>query len=426
VPVIPVLDPKEADRWIAGRAAAAIDHEARAAVAPILADVRARGDAALLEYTRRFDGAARVSVEVRAEERREAWRRLEPERRRALEAACAAIEAFHRAQRRPGERVRVRPGVEVSREFRPVPRVGAYVPGGRAAYPSTVLMTCVPARIAGCPTVVLCTPPGPDGRVPDAVLAAAELAGVERVFAVGGAQAIAALAYGTESVPRVDKIVGPGNRYVTAAKWLVSDAVAIDLPAGPSEVVVLAGATADPRWVAAELVAQAEHGPDGLCVAIATEPARAGQIAAEVERQVDALPDPGPARATLARSAVCTAPDPDTAIDWVNALAPEHLVLMTEDDDAALARVANAGSVFLGPYATVVAGDYATGANHVLPTGGRARAAGGLALDDFGKWIQVQRVTRDGLGELAHTLTTLARCEGLEAHARAVAIRLER
>jgi len=425
VPLIPLLDPSGADRWIAGRAATTIDREARAAVAPILAEVRARGDAAVLEYTRRFDGPTRISVEVTREERRQACRRLDPEQRRALEAAGAAIEAFHRAQRRVGERVCVGPGVEIWREFRPVPRVGAYVPGGRAAYPSTVLMTCLPARIAGCPSVVLCTPPGPDGCVPDAVLAAAELAGVERVFAVGGAQAIAALAYGTESVPRVDKIVGPGNRYVTAAKWLVSEAVAIDLPAGPSEVVVVAGATAEPRWVAAELVAQAEHGPDGLCVAIAAAPVLAGRIAAEVERQVEALPDPGPARATLARSAVCIAPDPDTAIDWVNALAPEHLVLMTEDDDAVLARVANAGSVFLGPYATVVAGDYATGANHVLPTGGRARAVGGLAVDDFGKWIQVQRVRRDGLRALAHTLTTLARCEGLEAHARAAAIRLE-
>lgn len=426
MPLIPVLRPEEAAHWIARRKATVADEGAWAAVAPIVADVRARGDAAVLEYTRRFDGAVRSCVEVRAAERRAAWRRLSRERRRALETAGEAIEAFHRAQRRPGERVAVRAGVETWRVFRPILRVGAYVPGGRAAYPSTVLMTCIPARIAGCPTVVLCTPPGPDGRVPDAVLAAAELAGVERVFAVGGAQAIAALAYGTESVPRVDKIVGPGNRYVTAAKLLVSAVVTIDLPAGPSEVVVLADATAHPGWVAAELVAQAEHGPDGLCVAVTTEPDLAERIAAEVERQVDALPDPAAARATLARSAVCTAPDVQLAMDWVNTLAPEHLLLLTAEDDAMLARVVNAGSVFLGPYATVVAGDYAAGTNHVLPTGGRARAAGGLCVDDFGKWVQVQRVTRDGLRELADTLTTLARCEGLEAHARAVEIRLER
>jgi histidinol dehydrogenase len=306
-----------------------------------------------------------------------------------------------------------------------VDRVGIYVPGGRADYPSSVLMAGVPARLAGCPEVVVCAPPGPDGRPPASVLAAAELLELDRVFAVGGAQAVAALAFGTETIPRVDKIVGPGNRYVTAAKLLVFGLVDVDMPAGPSEIVALADADADAAWIAADLISQAEHAPDALAVCVTPDAALAGRVAQEAERQLAALPEPEIARTSLGRSAICVAPDLDGAIAWVNRLAPEHLTIVTRDAERVLDRIFNAGSVFLGPYAPVAAGDYATGSNHVLPTARHARAFDGLSVDDFGKWIQAQELTGDGLRALANAVTTLARWEGFEAHARAVEIRLE-
>lgn len=422
---IPILRGREAEDWVGRCRWPEPDIEARAAVEPILAAVRTRGDEAVREYTRRLDGVSLVSLEARREDRRDALRGLSAERRRALETARANLERFHRAQLRTESSVEVRAGVTVWREFRPLERVGIYVPGGRADYPSSVLMAGVPARLAGCPEIVVCAPPGADGRPPVSVLAVAELLGIERVYAIGGAQAIGALAFGTESVPRVDKIVGPGNRYVTAAKLLVYGLVDIDMPAGPSEIVVLADAGAKPEWVAADLISQAEHAPDALAACVTCDAEWAARLAETVERQVADLPRGEIARESLARSAICVAPGLDAALAWVNALAPEHLTIVTRDAEAVLNRVVHAGSVFVGPYTPVAAGDYATGSNHVLPTARHARAFDALGVDDFGKWIQVQQLTAGGLRELAETVTTLARWEGLEAHARAVEIRVE-
>ncbi len=422
---IPIRRGAEAARWIAAQVRPAPDEAARAAVAPIVADVRARGDSALRDWTERWDRVRLGRIDASPEDRRAALESLSPERRRALQEAQANLEAFHRVQLRSEPKVEVRPGVTVWREFRPVPRVGIYVPGGRADYPSSLLMAGVPAKLAGCSSVIACVPPRADGRAPDSVLAVAELLGLDGVYAVGGAQAIAALAYGTETVPRVDKIVGPGNRYVTAAKLMVAELVEIDLPAGPTEIVVLADRTANPRWVAADLVSQAEHGPDTLAVCITDDSRTAELVALEAERQAGALAKSDAACASLAASGVCLAPNLEVAIDWVNALAPEHLAVVTSNDEAVAARVMNAGSIFLGPYAPVAAGDYAAGSNHVLPTGRRSRAAGGLSVDSFGKWVQLQRITAEGLRRLSETVTALARWEGFEAHARAVEVRLQ-
>lgn len=421
-----ILSGAEAARWIGERSGMEIDDEARATVEPIVNGVRERGDAALREFSERYDGITAESFfRATADELDTALEHLEPERRRALDVARANIECFHRAQLREETPVDVRPGVTVWRVFRPIERVGIYVPGGLASYPSSVLMSGVPARLAGCKEIVICVPPDSDGRAPTAVLAAARLLGIEEVFAVGGAQAIAALAYGTETVKRVDKIFGPGNRYVTAAKERVFGIVDIDMPAGPSEVVVLADDSANPAWVAADLISQAEHAPDTLAVCVTISRDFADEVAQAVERQLVSLPQPEVARESIARSAICVAEDPDTAMAWVNQIAPEHLTLLTRDDEAALANVDNAGSVFVGPYSPVAAGDYAAGSNHVLPTGGRARAWSGLALDDFGRWMQVQRLSRSGLGDVAETVATLARWEGFEAHARAAEIRFD-
>jgi histidinol dehydrogenase len=422
---VKILAGVEAARWIGERSVIDIDDEARATVEPIVNGVRERGDAALREFSERYDGITAEDFHATSDELDTALEELAPERRRALDVARANIECFHRAQRRQEAFVEVRPGVIVWRVFRPIERVGIYVPGGRASYPSSVLMSGIPARLAGCKEIVICVPPDSDGRAPTAVLAAAQLLDIKEVFAVGGAQAIAALAFGTETVERVHKIFGPGNRYVTAAKERVFGIVDIDMPAGPSEVVVLADDSANPEWVAADLISQAEHAPDTLAVCVTTTSKLADELAAAVERQLVTLPQPEVARESIARSAICVADDSNTAIAWVNQIAPEHLTLMTRDDEAALANIDNAGSVFLGPYSPVAAGDYAAGSNHVLPTGRRARAWSGLELDDFGRWMQVQRLSRSGLGDVAETVATLARWEGFEAHARAAEIRFD-
>lgn len=420
---IPFLEAHMAERWVRDRCEARTDVEARKTVEPILAAVRSGGDAALVELTRKLDGVELTDLEARPEEGRRALVQLAPKRRRALELARANIETFHRSQLRDEIPVRVADGITVWREFRPIRRVGIYVPAGRAGYPSSVLMCAVPALLAGCPEVVICAPPCASGGPPESVHAAAALLGVERVYPVGGAQAIAALAYGTETVPKVDKIFGPGNRYVTAAKELVYGAVDLDMPAGPSEIVVLADEIADPDWVAADLVSQAEHAPDVLTACVTTDAELGRRVREAVARQLQALPDPESADASVSQGAVCVAPDLTTAIEWVNRLAPEHLSIVTRDDRATLRDIANAGSVFLGGYSPVAAGDYAAGSNHVLPTGRRARAWSALSVDDFGRWMQVQEITATGLSQLHEIVPELARWEGFEAHARAVEAR---
>ena len=394
----------------------------RERVASILAAVRRDGDAALRSLALELDGVALAALEVPRERCREALRVLDPTLRSALERAARNIAAFHRAGLPLAFELETEPGVVVGRRPDPLARVGIYAPGGRAAYPSTVLMCAIPARAAGVESVVLCSPPGPGGAPDDIVLAAAELAGVDRVFALGGAGAIAAMAYGTASVPRVDRIVGPGNSYVMEAKLAVTSVCSIDSPAGPSELMVVADGDADADTVAREMIAQAEHDPETSVVAITLGAEAAERIAASIER---GLPDEPRreviAAALAARGALLVAEDQMQALEFAAAYAPEHLLLAVRDPAAALSRVRNAGTVFLGDSSSVAFGDYATGANHTLPTGGLARSYSGLSALDFVRWTTWQRVTPEAAARLADDVARLATAERLPAHARAAA-----
>ncbi|MHB1526087.1 MAG: histidinol dehydrogenase [Candidatus Dormibacteria bacterium] len=384
----------------------------RQEAAALLEQVRWGGDAAVRSLTLRFDGVDIARTLVSPDRIRLAAESADPRLVAALQAAAANIARFHQAQGFSEEVVEVRPGVRGWREWRPLDRVGVYVPGGRAPYPSSVLMLCVPARLAGCREVVLCSPPGPDGGVDSAIMAAASVAGVTEVHAVGGVQAIAAMTYGTESVARVDKLFGPGNAHVTAAKRLVFGEVAVDMPAGPSEVVVITDGSVPPAWLAADLEAQAEHAPDAVGVLVATDPA----VAEEVARRISSE------RLTQVR--VFASSDLERAIRFANDYAPEHLILACRDSARWLPLVTNAGSVFLGAHAPAALGDYATGANHVLPTGGMARSFSPLGLLDFGHTIQVQSVSPPGLAQLAPLVEQIAQVEGFGQHWRSVEVRL--
>ncbi|MFW6039709.1 MAG: histidinol dehydrogenase [Gemmatimonadota bacterium] len=420
--LLPTFDDRAAFDWARPPSPGATDPT------PILEAVRSEGDAALRRLSAQYDECARGTLRVPEGRCREALAGLDARRRAALELARDTIARVHEAQRRSEAVVEVRPGVRVWREFRPIGRVGIYAPGGRAAYPSSLLMAAVPARLAGCREVVVCSPPGPTGEPARAVLAAAALAGVDELYAVGGAQAIGALAYGTETIARVDKIFGPGGAWVNAAKLAVFGVVAIDLPAGPSEVVVWADETAGADRVAAELVAQAEHGPDSRCALALSgaSEARLRELADGVRscaaRRLEALPTTRgrDAAASLRRGATVIAREERAVARWIDEMAPEHLAILGRWPERRLALVSNAGAVFLGRYSPVAGGDYCTGTNHVLPTGGRARGAGGLDLDAFGRWMSVQRLNEQGLRELAPIVETLAEWEGLPAHAAAV------
>lgn len=403
-----------------------IPAQVEAEVRAILEGVRARGDEALWEYARRFDGAplGPSTVCLSDGERRAAAARLQAVDREALALAAQRIEAFHKRQRAQGFSFTEPDGSELGQVVRPLRRVGIYVPGGRAAYPSTVLMAALPARVAGVPEVVVCTPCGPDLQVPPAVVAAADLAGVAAIYRVGGAHAVAALAYGTASIPRVDKIVGPGNIYVAAAKRLVFGAVGIDMIAGPTEVVVVADEAARPDWIAADLLAQAEHDPLAAPVAIVTSRALAEKVSAAATAQVADLPRREIAGAALAaHGAVIVAGGVGEALAVANAVAPEHLELMLADPWRWLPEVQNAGAVFLGGSTPEAAGDYLAGPNHVLPTGGTARFASPLSVEDFVKRTSFAALTPHALRKLAPALARLARLEGLEGHARSAELR---
>jgi histidinol dehydrogenase len=399
---------------------------ARATVRAILADVRSGGDRAVLDHGERLDGVRPASLAVPDVELKRAREAISPDLRAALEAARSNIDEFHRAEAAPNVEFRsgAHPGLEVRTLRRPVDRAGCYVPGGRAAYPSTVLMTAVPARAAGVDEVVVCVPPGPDGRVPDAVLAAAAIADVDAVFCAGGAQAIAALAYGTESVPRVDVIVGPGNVYVALAKREVAAEGAVAVPAafaGPSEVVVVADDTTPPEWAAIDLVVQAEHGPDGLAWLVTWSERVLATVADSVAREVAAAPRRTEIESTLAGNGFAALVDgPDEAIAVANLIAPEHLQLMCSGPEALLPNVRHAGAVFVGPWAPASIGDYVAGPNHVLPTFGSARFAGALTVDDFTKPVHVVQVDPGALATLAPHVEALAEAEGLPAHAESV------
>ncbi|CAN5896889.1 histidinol dehydrogenase [soil metagenome] len=398
--------------------------ETRAIVADICEEVRLGGDAAIATVARQVGGGFR---RVNDSELDSALAGLNADVHEALEAAMKAVRDVHRPQLPRSASVTTHAGVEVTREWTPLSRVGSYVPGGKAAYPSTVIMTVVPAVVAGVAEIVVASPEGPDGTLPPVMAAACRMAGATEVWAMGGAQAIAALAYGTESLEPVDKIVGPGNAWVTAAKLHVFGECAIDLPAGPSEVLVFADSSADPVLVAVDLLCQAEHGPDSPAVLVTTD----GDLVERVEGALAGLLS-GLERSQILSQALAdhgmavVATDRADALEFANEYAAEHVTILTTEAEADADAITSAGSVYVGPWAPESAGDYATGANHVLPTGGLARAFGPLSIENFGSWRQIQRIDRRGLEILAPTITSLATAEGLTAHRLSAQIRLER
>jgi histidinol dehydrogenase len=398
------------------------DSEVRNAAVEIISQVRADGDKALFELASRFDGVALESLEVSRAARRKALDDLEPELRRSMERSATNITAVHRAFLPESSRALPQPGIEIVRRPDPIQRVGVYAPGGRAPYPSSVLMGAIPARVAGVGDVILCSPPERDGMPSPVVLAAAELAGVDRVFSIGGAGAIAAMALGTASVPRVDKIVGPGNAYVAAAKLLLTGAVAIDSPAGPSELLVIADESSTPRVVATELLAQAEHDPMACVVAICVGDDAADRVAECIATLLPTLPRREIAASALRQNgAVLSAASMKQAIDFANSYAAEHLLIAVSEPRAGeiACEVRNAGSVFVGECSSVAFGDYMTGANHVLPTGGLAKSYSGLSTADFIRWTTIQTIDRSAAAGLARDTAVFANSEGLAGHATA-------
>lgn len=398
------------------------------ALRAITEGVRLRGDAALRELARQHTGAVLDSVAVGEEEIAAAATALDAADRAALDTAIANVERFHAAQLPPPLRLETAPGVVCERIALPLDTVGLYVPGGSATLPSTAVMLAVPARVAGCRLRILCTPSRADGRCDPAVLYVARRCGVHRVFRAGGAQAIAAMAYGTESVPRVDKVFGPGNAWVMAAKFALCGRrgmPAADLPAGPSEVLVIADESATPAFVASDLLAQAEHGPDSQALLVTPSRELVRAVDAAIARMLPALRRGGVLTRSLRQSRAILVRDLATAVDVANRYAPEHLILATADPRSLLASVRTAGSVFLGHWTPEALGDYCSGANHVLPTGGHARTASGLSVQDFLRQMTVQEASRDGLGTLGPVAARLASLEGLDAHAASIAARLE-
>ena len=397
----------------------------RPAVQEIIGKVRTEGDRALYEYEEKFDKVKLASLIVTPEEFDEAGKALESGLKEAILRALENIRAFHAAQKFESKKVETVPGVTCWQKAVPIEKVGLYIPGGTAPLFSTVLMLATPAQIAGCKEIILCSPPNAEGKIHPAILFAAQAAGVKKVFKAGGVQAIAAMAYGTESVPKVYKIFGPGNQYVTVAKQEVSlRDVAIDMPAGPSEVAVLADETANPVFVASDLLSQAEHGVDSQAVLITTSETLLRETQAEVERQLAALPRKAITEKSLESSRLILVKDLNEALDMVNEYAPEHLIIETKDYQDIAERVINAGSVFLGPYAPESAGDYASGTNHTLPTNGYAKAYSGVSLDSFIRKITFQEITREGIRSLGPTIQVMAENEHLDAHKNAVTVRL--
>ncbi|UPR56191.1 histidinol dehydrogenase [Vibrio sp. ED004] len=396
-----------------------------ATVSDVIAKVRNEGDAALKELTAKFDGVTPESIRVSSNEIEEACARLTPEMKQALEQAYSNIAKFHEAQKPQPIKVETQPGVVCEQVTRAINTVGLYIPGGSAPLPSTVLMLGVPAQIAGCRKVVLCSPP----PIADEILYVAKLCKIDEVYNVGGGQAVAAMAYGTESVAKVDKIFGPGNAYVTEAKRQVSNdfrGAAIDMPAGPSEVLVIADETADADFIAADLLSQAEHGPDSQVVLVTPSPVIADQVTEAVQKQLKELSRANIAQQALASSLIIIAESITQAIAISNFYGPEHLIVQTKNPRELLPLLDNAGSIFLGDWSPESAGDYASGTNHVLPTYGYTKTYSSLGLADFSKRMTVQELTADGLKGLAPTVVTMAEAEGLDAHKRAVTIRVEK
>lgn len=396
-------------------------------VANVLQDIKERGDAAVLEYTEKFDKVRPESLLATASEIEQAGKLLDPELKAAIQQAAQNIERFHASQRQEIQVVETMPGVNCWRKSVGIEKVGLYIPGGTAPLFSTVLMLGVPANLAGCREIVLCSPPTHHGTIHPAIMYTAHLVGITKIFKIGGVQAIGAMAYGTESVPQVYKIFGPGNQYVTAAKQLVNKAgLPIDMPAGPSEVLVCADETADPEYVAADLLSQAEHGVDSQVVLIGFDENFIQAVKQAIEQQLAVLPRAEIARTALENSAAIVLNNRQEALEMINLYAPEHLILSLRQVDEFAEGVINAGSVFLGNYTPESVGDYASGTNHTLPTNGFARSYSGVSLDAFVKKITFQRLTPEGLRRLGPTVEAMAAAEELEAHKQAVSIRLKK
>ena len=401
------------------------DSSVEDAVKDIIADVRRNGDSALFRYARVLDGAKLETLLVSENEINESVQAASAELKSAIAKASENISTFHKAQIVPEVNVETSAGVRCVQRRVPVQKVGLYVPGGSAPLFSTVLMLAIPAKIAGCEEITLFTPPAKDGTINQAILYAAKAAGVDKIVKSGGAQAVAAMAYGTESISPVDKIFGPGNRYVAAAKQLVSSRVSIDMFAGPSEVMIIADDSAVPRFVAADLLSQAEHGPDSQVLLLTTSESLAIKCREEIDRQLAELSRKRELDGALRNSRIVVMENLEQTVDMANEYAPEHLIIVTENPWGIADKIKAAGSVFIGNYSPESAGDYASGTNHTLPTGGWARSQGGISTDSFCRTITYQELTREGLSNLSRTIETMALAEGLEAHCKAVRVRME-
>jgi histidinol dehydrogenase len=401
------------------------DEAISARVTDIVNQVRQEGDTALLRLAKEIDGLELTSLQISDVACRDAINRVSTELRNAIQNAAKNIRTFHEAQRSAGVDLETQPGVRCLQRSVPIQKVGLYIPGGTAPLFSTVLMLAIPAQTAGCKEIILCTPPAKNGSVAPEILLAASICGIEKIVATGGAQAIAAMAYGTQTIPRVDKIFGPGNRYVTKAKQLVAmSQVAIDMPAGPSEVMVLADSSANAGFVAADMLSQAEHGSDSQAIVVVNSHALALQIENQLNEQVEKLPRKAFALKALENSKIILLNERQEMIDFANRYAAEHLIISMQNPWEVAEKITSAGSVFIGNYSPESAGDYASGTNHTLPTSGWAKAYSGVNLDSFMKKITYQELTRQGLENLSDTIITMAEAEGLDAHAQAVKVRL--
>jgi len=394
-------------------------------VAKVFNEVRERGDAALKEYTAEFDQVALTDLVIEKSAIDQAITRLAPELKQAIQLAKTNIERFHSAQKTAKIAIETQSGVECWQEKRPIQKVGLYIPGGSAPLFSTILMLAIPAQIAGCAEIVLCSPPNKTGSLPDEVLYTAALCGVTQIYTVGGIQAIAAMTFGTETIPAVYKIFGPGNQYVTVAKqWATRYNVAIDMPAGPSELLVVADQSAHPAYVAADLLSQAEHGPDSQVILVTTSQEILPKVAAEIERQLQELPRREIAAKAMANSKMIAFPTDELAIDFINQYGPEHYIICMENEAQYVDAIQNAGSVFVGNYTPESAGDYASGTNHTLPTNGYAKQYSGVNLDSFLKQMTFQKISKEGIQAIGPAIEAMAAAEGLEAHKNAVTLRL--
>lgn len=396
-------------------------------VAPILTDVKNNGDKALLSFTKKFDNVSLETFAVSKQEIEQAEESIDIPLKNAINVAKQNVHKFHSAQKEEINYVETVPGVECWRKSVAIEKVGLYVPGGTAPLFSSVLMLAIPAKIAGCSEIVLCSPPREDGTLHPAILYAANVSGVKKIFKVGGAQAIAAMAYGTETIPAVNKIYGPGNQYVTAAKQMVNQAgMAIDMPAGPSEVLILTDKSAEPEFIASDLLSQAEHGADSQVILVTLDPALVPKVEAEVEKQLQKLPRKDLAQKSLENSKIIIMQDQRAAIEIINEYAPEHLILSVSNEGYFTDKIKNAGSVFLGNFTPESAGDYASGTNHTLPTNGFAKSYSGVSLDSFVKKITFQRISHTGLLQLGRSIEVMAEAEDLFAHKNAVTVRMNK